>query len=670
MASSALACVRATPVMASSALACVRATPSMASSALACVRATPSIAASASAASRSTSSIAASARSTIFVDPVDSSPTTRPSSSSIRPIAAPTRGTRARASVTPSRTPPTAERTSDGPGSDGSLTRHTLRTATVGHYSVASVGRRSRGPPLPRVRRGDRRRPRIVGEGTDGARTTTRRCRHRWGNSRRGTARVAGIPGGSRGVPERTRRARDGEPSAAEPVTVEQLLARQGSAVGGRRRAARRVEEPRERVRRPASPSSPHPPSDRVCRPSPEPARGSAAGRTAARARSCRAARLRRPVCPPVPGRPARPAAWEPDSRPSRRSGPIPPLPGTVAPKTASPRTPRHPRARRAAPRAAPAGAGSSAPLMALGAVVGVVLLYHLGLYFYVDQKIDRVDALATDGPEVLAPALQAGARDLPRRRHAACPGQDRRGLGGHAARVGRRPTASRAVLVSFPPTALVDTPDCRTPDGSLREPGHRGVRRVAARGRARRAWCARSSSSPACASTTTSASTSPGCPGMVDALGGVPVCVVPSAATAAAAEPAARRGSPSSPVTRPPATCSRATAGPTSPGPPSPSGPSGCSPRPCARPCRRSTLADPVTLTRFLNRAADALTVDEQTTLGDLRALAGSLGDLSGDAVQRAGAAGRPGRLRARGHRPGLRPARRRRHPARSSTR
>jgi hypothetical protein len=49
-------------------------------------------------------------------------------------------------------------------------------------------------------------------------------------------------------------------------------------------------------------------------------------------------------------------------------------------------------------------------------------------------------------------------------------------------------------------------------------------------------------------------------------------------------------------------------------------------------------TLTDPVTLTRFLNRAADALTVDEQTTLGDLRVLAGSLGDLSGDAVQRTG--------------------------------
>ena len=48
-------------------------------------------------------------------------------------------------------------------------------------------------------------------------------------------------------------------------------------------------------------------------------------------------------------------------------------------------------------------------------------------------------------------------------------------------------------------------------------------------------------------------------------------------------------------------------------------------------------TLADPLTLTRFLSRAADALTVDEQTNLGDLRVRAVSLGDLSGDAVQRA---------------------------------
>jgi hypothetical protein len=49
-------------------------------------------------------------------------------------------------------------------------------------------------------------------------------------------------------------------------------------------------------------------------------------------------------------------------------------------------------------------------------------------------------------------------------------------------------------------------------------------------------------------------------------------------------------------------------------------------------------TLADTPRLTRFLSRASAALTVDDETTLGDLRGLASALGGLSGDGVQRAG--------------------------------
>jgi hypothetical protein len=49
-------------------------------------------------------------------------------------------------------------------------------------------------------------------------------------------------------------------------------------------------------------------------------------------------------------------------------------------------------------------------------------------------------------------------------------------------------------------------------------------------------------------------------------------------------------------------------------------------------------TLLNTVALTTFLSRATDALTVDEQTTLGDLRGLAGALGTLPEGAVQRAG--------------------------------
>jgi hypothetical protein len=47
-------------------------------------------------------------------------------------------------------------------------------------------------------------------------------------------------------------------------------------------------------------------------------------------------------------------------------------------------------------------------------------------------------------------------------------------------------------------------------------------------------------------------------------------------------------------------------------------------------------TLVDPLTLTRFLSRAGDAVTVDADSTLGDLRALGTTLGDLHGDALQR----------------------------------
>jgi hypothetical protein len=47
-------------------------------------------------------------------------------------------------------------------------------------------------------------------------------------------------------------------------------------------------------------------------------------------------------------------------------------------------------------------------------------------------------------------------------------------------------------------------------------------------------------------------------------------------------------------------------------------------------------TLADPLTLTRFLSRAGDAFTVDADSTLGDVRTLGAVLGDLPPDAVQR----------------------------------
>jgi LCP family protein required for cell wall assembly len=459
----------------------------------------------------------------------------------------------------------------------------------------------------------------------------------------RGAARD--VPGGSR---------HDDRGGPREAVTVEQLLARQGSAVG-RRRAARREEAPPERfaedpqpaVRQPGLPPVPGGSRGAARQPGLPPVPGGPVPRGPV---------PRGPVPPgPVPGGSApasqaglppvpapapvpvlEPVSWEPESRPSRRSGPIPPLPG-LAPSSGSTKQPvdgrrRHP-ARRERPPASPGRRRLGRVLIALAAVLGVVVLYHLGLYFYVDQKIDRVEALATDGPEVLAPGLQAGVENYVVV-GTGIPGQ--KGAASVATLLASVASdGSRAVLVSFPPTALVDTPECRTPGGTLRSPVTEAFASSLLDG------------GPSC--TVRAVQQLSGLridhylqvdlhrlPGMVDALGGVPVCVIPSAATDAAAHPLP--GGPST-LTGPAAT------GFLRPGD---TGSDVTGSAVAERAQRlltstlraamsRDTIADPVTLTRFLNRAADALTVDEQTTLGDLRALAGSLGALSGDAVQRA---------------------------------
>jgi LCP family protein required for cell wall assembly len=271
--------------------------------------------------------------------------------------------------------------------------------------------------------------------------------------------------------------------------------------------------------------------------------------------------------------------------------------------------------------------------VMALVAVVGVIALYHLGLYFYVDQKIDRVDALATDGAEVLAPALQDGTETY-LIVGTGVPGE-------HGPNSVSTLLASvsadgdRAALVSLPPTALVDTPECRRADGSLREPTSEAFATALLDG------------GPSCLVRAVQQLSGlridhylgldlGRLPGMVDALGGVSVCVLPTPGAAAAAQPlpAGRTeisGGAASGYLKPQDAAADVTG-------------AGVAER--AQLLLTSTLraamapgtvANTVTLTRFLSRAADALTVDQQTTLGDLRELASTLGKLSGDAVQRA---------------------------------
>jgi len=417
----------------------------------------------------------------------------------------------------------------------------------------------------------------------------------------------------------------DGAGDRAEPVTVEQLLARQGSAVG-RRRAARRADEsaaqsgPTEHERPPSMRNGlpPVPGADQSVAPRAGlPPVPSASPRVVPQAGLPRV---------PAGGRPAE--ADEPDARPVRRSGPVPPLPQRRAPAGQEPKRRR--------PARAPAGPGRRRlvrAVTALALVLGVVVLYHLGLYFYVDQKIDRVQALATDGPEILAPQLQAGTQTY------LVVGTGVPGQSGPASVATLLASVSakgnRAVLLSVPPTALVDTPVCRTAGGTLRSPVTEAFASSLLDG------------GPSCMVRAVQQLSGlridhylgvdlRRLPGMVDALGGVPICTVPSQATAAAALP---------PPPGPSELSGRAATGFLRPGD---AGADVTGAAVAERSQRLltstlrsamsvSTLADPVRLARFLSRAADALTVDDETTLGDLRVLAGSLGDLSGDAVQRA---------------------------------
>ncbi|MBB3085067.1 LCP family protein [Geodermatophilus sabuli] len=478
-----------------------------------------------------------------------------------------------------------------------------------------------------------------------------------------------------------------------EPITVEQLIARQGGEVG-RRRAARTGEiplplgeqAPAHRRGRPPVPGDdarvaddaravPRAADDaraesreRVDEETPGPRRGfppvpgtpaagpvtpteqgsvppPAVARTAASQPAEPAARPARsglPPVPPLPGRPSTPLfpplADQPGYRHSRPIAPLPPIPGRDVPLSGATRlAPPGPRARRAARRAARSPGRRRLIRAALGllVVVGVVVAYHLGLYFYVDQSIQRAEALASQGPEVLAPRLQEGAATY-LVVGTGLPGAE--GPAGVATLLAHvSPDEQRAVLVSIPPTALVDTPACVGSDGELREPATEAFATSLLDG------------GPACMVRAVQQVSGlrvdhylgvdlTRLPDMVDALGGVAMCLPqPTPAVAASAQPLPAGGSQVS-GEQASAFLTPGDAG---------SDVTGAAVAERAQLLLTATLrtamswgtlGNPVTLTQFLMRASGGLTVDEDTNLGDLRTLAGTLGDLTGDAVQRTG--------------------------------
>jgi len=311
-----------------------------------------------------------------------------------------------------------------------------------------------------------------------------------------------------------------------------------------------------------------------------------------------------------------------------RRSLPVPPIPGRDVPVVAASAPEPPPR-----PPVSPARRRLTRVALALVALLGLVAAYYVGLYFYVDRSVERVDALVVDGPEVLAPQLQEASRTY------LVVGTDLPGRSGLSAistlivHVSGDGDDEQAVLVTVPPTALSDTPSCLLPDGSVRGPQTEFFAAALVSG------------GPSCLVRSVQQLTGlrvdhyvamdvGRLPGMVDALGDISVCLplattaagldLPAGAQELAADQVAgylESGGSGSDVTgvevaerqqRVLSSTLRTALG-------------------------GGTLADPLTLTRFLGRAGDAFTVDAETTLGDVRALGATLGDLDGAAVERA---------------------------------
>ncbi|SDC14715.1 transcriptional attenuator, LytR family [Geodermatophilus telluris] len=337
---------------------------------------------------------------------------------------------------------------------------------------------------------------------------------------------------------------------------------------------------------------------------------------------------------PPLPGlpgdRPGAPPLPGTSTTGVLRSAPVPPIPGLTAPAMSgagSTRRPARPR-----PERSPGRRRLVRLALALAALVGVVVTYHAGLYVYVDRDVSRVAALAPDAPEVLVPQLQERSTTY------LVVGTGLPGAEGPAAvttlLVHVAADGSRAVLVSVPPTALVDTPGCRGDDGAFREPETEAFAASLLAG------------GPAC--TVRAVQQLSGLrvdhylavdlgrlPAMVDAIGGVSVCL-PTAPTAgsALALPAGTSELTGGQVSR---YLSPGDAGSDVTGAAAAERTERLLSATLRSAMTVGTLGNTVELTRFLTRAADAITVDEQTTLGDLRTLADALGELDGEAVQRA---------------------------------
>lgn len=257
------------------------------------------------------------------------------------------------------------------------------------------------------------------------------------------------------------------------------------------------------------------------------------------------------------------------------------------------------------------------------GAVVAILVVtavYYVGLFAYTENAVSRADVLDQGSAAIRSPQLQTGADNF----LLVGTGTD----ADATVLVHLSPQSARAVLVSFPPDAYVDVPACARPDGSTTEP-YTG-----------RLDSAFDTAGAGCALSTVQLLTGiridhyiqmdfTGIPAMVDALGGLPVCVDTAPADGPSGSPAATTvldGAEALDFVRAESQGGAADMG-------SAAHLHEFLTSMFDRALSAGTFVDAVTLTRFLTATAASLTLDSDTTFGDLKDLGDQLDELDPEA-------------------------------------
>ncbi len=279
-----------------------------------------------------------------------------------------------------------------------------------------------------------------------------------------------------------------------------------------------------------------------------------------------------------------------------------------------------------------------------LVALLASTAAYYVGLFFYLDGAIDRVDALAEDSPGIISPEAQDAA-DNYLIVGTEADGSAERVTSAVVAHLG--PGRDGAVLVSLPLTAFVDVPACpRGAQSRLTDPYGGSLASSYAAGGA--GCLVRSVQQLTGMRINHYVQLDLGrLPGMVDALGGVPVCIPPEMMSdelmsdemvgdETGDQPAVPAGASVLDADQ-----VRALLADVDPD----LDPTGQKATDRQRLLLASTLrealrvanlANPIVLTGFISEVANSLTLDPGTTLGALKDLGDKLGEFTaGDTVQ-----------------------------------